>query len=171
MPSTASSLALPSGSVLELSSARAEWLAAGAELDVGCAPVNERGARALARAAVEARGAHAGRATECTLALGAGLVVVRLLRLPQLKRAELALVLERKAAAWLDAPVGDVLYQASEMGALDADEPSGERTWLVTAARRGELVALRQELRRAGFAPRRIVPAQLAALDCARAAL
>jgi hypothetical protein len=172
----ASAFTLPAGSVLELSSTSAEWLAADPAAEVGSAPVLERGARTLAAAAVAARGAHTGAAVECTLALGAGLVSVRLLELPQLKRAELALVLERKAAGWLEAPASDVLYQATEMGALegqaqDAPEHNGERTWLVTAARRSELVALRQELKRAGFALRRIVPAQLAALDLARAAL
>jgi hypothetical protein len=172
MPLDASPYQLPAGAVLELSAGRAEWCSIedGGKAEVGSADVVERTPQGLAAAAVAARGAVGAVRRTCTLTLGSGLAGVRLLRLPELKRSEVQKVLQRKAAALIEAPASDVVWQALEMRDAEGSE-SKERPWLLAAARASELRELRTELRRQGFQVRRIVPGQLATLDLARAAL
>jgi hypothetical protein len=148
-----------------------EWLERAPDGAVRWARVEcaEVGAKALLAAVLEARRTAGASARALVLAVGAPHSFQRVLALPPLADKDLELVLARRARALSGTPDDTVRYRARALARI-ADESDGDApqtSWLV-AGTRPEVGELRRELREHGLRARRVVSAELAALECGR---
>lgn len=135
------------------------------------APLESEALASVVSAALAARTAANGSARDVVLALGPAWVALRFLALPELGAKERRVVLERKACAVLGKGRREALFAARAHSVVpavqgDAQKQNNER-WLVVAAERERLEALRDEFARARMRVRRIVAARLATLATA----
>ncbi|MBK7876505.1 MAG: hypothetical protein IPJ77_12280 [Planctomycetes bacterium] len=127
------------------------------------APLESDALASVVAAVLAARTQAGGVARDVALALGPGWVGLRFLACPELGTKELRAVFERKAKVHFGTGASDVLFAAS--AAQDAAPVRGApRRWLLAAAERARLEALRDELARERLQVRRIVAARLATL-------
>lgn len=156
--------------VLQLAAHSVEWLERSADGGVRHARVDvaDPSAGAQVRAAEEAWRAAGSSARTCVLALARPYAVHKLLTLPPIARRDLGEVFRRRAQALAGADGGQAYFTALEMrrpaAAAGPSEPQG---WLLATLRESTR-ELRVLLRERGFHVRRVVSAELSALEWGR---
>lgn len=123
----------------------------------------EPGAPCAARAAALVR--STGQAPgPCIVALGSTIVKQRVLGLPEMPAKDLRQILQRKAAALIEAAPEETLFTALPMG-LEKD--AKEHKWMLLAMRRTVYLGLRYAMRDQGFIVRRVVSERMALASAA----